>query len=67
MMPADDIRTIIADSLERAQSMDAAEVARLAQKLHPQYTVAELEATVIEQRSLMRELKLWPKAGPHSL
>jgi hypothetical protein len=67
MMPADDIRAIIADSLERDLSMDAAEVARLAQKLHPKYSVAELEATVVEQRSLMRELERWPKAGPHSL
>jgi len=67
MMPADDIRNIIGDSMERDQCMDPIEIARLVQKLHPQYSIAELEATAIEQRSLMRELKLWPKAGPYSL
>ncbi|MFO0990945.1 MAG: hypothetical protein U1E67_03320 [Hyphomicrobiales bacterium] len=67
MMPIDDIRTIIGDALERNQAVDTAEVALLAQKLHPQYSIAELTATVAEQRSLMRELRLWPKAGPHSL
>ncbi|MBL8893431.1 MAG: hypothetical protein JNJ53_02455 [Rhizobiales bacterium] len=67
MMPVDDIRTMIGDALERNQAVDTAEVALLAQKLHPQYSITELTATVTEQRSLMRELKLWPKAGPHSL
>lgn len=67
MMPVDDIRTMIGDSLERDQNIDSAEIALLAQKLHPQYSIAELTATVTEQRSLMRELELWPKAGPYSL
>lgn len=67
MKPIDDIRAFIAESLERNELVDATEIAMLTQKLHPEYRLAELVAMVVEQRSLARELKLWPRAGPHSL
>ena len=67
MKPTDDIRTFIAESLQHDQCIDATEIALLTQKLHPQYRLAELVAMVVEQRSMSRESKLWPNAGPHSL
>ena len=67
MMPIDDIRNFIADSLQHDQCIDATEIAMLTQKLHPQYRLAELVAMVVEQRSMSREMQRWPKAGPHSL
>lgn len=67
MKPIDDIRAFIRESLAHDECIDATEIAELTQKLHPQYSVDELVSTVIEQRSLMRELQTWPNAGPHSL
>jgi hypothetical protein len=67
MKPTEDIRSLIAESLVHDACIDATEIALIAQKLHPQYPPGELVAMVVEQRSLARELKLWPNAGPHSL
>lgn len=67
MKPIDDIRAFIAQSLQHDQCIDATEIALLAHKLHPEFQLSELAAMVVEQRSLLREGKLWPNANPHSL
>jgi len=67
MKPIEDIRILIAESLARDDCIDATEIALLAQKLHPHFPLGELTAMVVEQRSISREAKLWPNAGPHSL
>jgi hypothetical protein len=67
MQSIDDIRTFIRESIERESSMDATEIAKMTQRLHPSHSLPELVAMVGEQLSLSREIKLWPKAGPYSL
>jgi len=67
MKPTDDIRTFIAKSLQYDQCIDATEIALLTLKLHPQYRLAELVAMVVAQRSVSRESKFWPSAGPYTL